>query len=111
MKVLGKHILCTDGDFDDQVTSGGIVIRATIGKPEGITPRWFRVAHVGPEIDWLTPGIWVLVEYGRWTDSFEVEGTKYWKIDPEGCAATCNEKPQDMLNVASDSIFAPKLNR
>ncbi len=81
----------------------------TIGKPEGITPRWFKVSHVGDEIDWLTPGEWVLVDYGRWTDSFEVDGVKYWKIDPDGCALTSPEKPADSLNVAFDSIFAPKL--
>jgi len=112
LKAIRDNILCINGDFDEQVTAGGIIIGKTIGKTEGITSRWFEVFEVGPDIDWLTPGQWVYVEYGRWTEAMELTDDRFdteynkadvWKVDPSGCLAVANEKP-DTLNIASDDI-------
>lgn len=113
---IGDNILCTDGDFGDQTTRAGLIIKSTIGKEEGVVPRWFKVFAVGPDIKWLEPGQWVYVEFGRWTEGFTIkddrleEGQKIWKIDPKGCLGVSYEKPTDQLNIKSaDGIeFAQK---
>ena len=103
---IGDNILCTDGDFGDQTTRAGLIIKSTIGKEEGVVPRWFKVFAVGPEIDWLQPGQWVYVEYGRWTEGFKIhpqderleQDQKIWKVEPKSCLAISDEKP-DTLNI------------
>lgn len=105
---IGDNILCTDGDFGDQTTQAGLIIKSTIGKEEGVVPRWFKVFAVGPEIDWLQPGQWVYVEYGRWTEGFKInpqddrleQDQKIWKVEPKSCLAISDEKP-DTLNIKS----------
>lgn len=99
LRAFGDGVIGTDADFGDQVTQAGIVVKSNLGESQGITPRWFKVHSVGPEVDWITPGEWVLVKYGRWTEGFEFtesdsgEQKKYWKLDPEGCLAKAAEKP------------------
>ena len=106
-RALSDNIVCSDGDFGGQVTAGGIILNSSLGKGEGIVPRWFKVRYVGDDIDWLTPGEWVLVEYGRWTEGFNLEGERMWKVDPNGCLATSPEKP-DTLNLTASTVHAEK---
>jgi hypothetical protein len=100
IRAINDNIICTNADFGDQVTSAGLIIKSNLEKSQGITPRWFRVFEVGPDIQGLLPGEWVLVEYGRWTEAFELSDdrtdspTRFWKVDPKACLATSDEKPQ-----------------
>lgn len=119
IRAYGDNILCTDGDFGEKTTSAGIIIQKTIGKAEGITPRWFRVFEVGPDIDWLQPGQWVFVEFGRWTEGFTVEDDRFetdnkkqtvWKVDPKGCMAVADEPPET-VNLTSDTVTAQYMTR
>ena len=109
LKAYKDNILCVEGDFGDKTTEAGIIIKSTIGSDEGITPRWFKAFEVGPDIDWVKPGQWLYVEYGRWTEGFTVkddrleEGQKIWKVEPKACMATADEKPADTLNIASNA--------
>jgi len=109
IKPLHDSIICTDGDFGDQTTQSGIIIKSTIGKEEGVVPRWFKVFALGPKIDWLEEGQWVYVEFGRWTEGFKLqddrleEGQQVWKIDPKGCLAVSDEKPGDQINIKSSN--------
>lgn len=116
IRAYKDNILCTEGDFGDQVTGAGIIIKSTIGSTDGVVPRWFKVFEVGPKIDWLAPGQWVLVEYGRWTEALELKDDRFetdskvdkvWKVDPKGCLAVSDEKINN-LNIASDSIEAQR---
>ena len=99
------NIFCINADFGDTVTKQGIIIKKTLGKESGVTPRWMEVFDVGPEIDFVKPGQWVYVEYGRWTEGFIVkderleEGTKLWKVDPNGCMLVSDDKPEDQINI------------
>lgn len=110
VRPLKDNIFCTDGDFGDQTTESGIIIRKTIGKEEGIVPRWFKIFEVGPDIDWLETGQWVLVEYGRWTEGLKVQDErlqpdeKIWKVDPKGCLAVSDSKPKD-INLKTSDVF------
>jgi len=94
LRAKGNDIIGTDADFGDQVTQAGIIVKDNSKKSQGITPRWFRVHSVGDEVRGLEPGKWVLVAYGRWTEGWEYEGAEYWRLDPEGCLATADEKPE-----------------
>jgi hypothetical protein len=113
VKARSDNILCVDGDFGDTVTGAGIIIKSTLGKASGIVPRWFQVFEVGPDIDWICPGEWVLVEHGRWTEGIPVqderlaEGAKLWKVDPNACLAVSDHKP-DTINLASDTVEAQR---
>lgn len=70
LRPINDVVICTDGDFGEQVLESGIVVQKTIGKTEGITARWFRVHACGPDAKFVEPGDWILVEYGRWTENF-----------------------------------------
>jgi hypothetical protein len=103
LRAIGDNILCVDANFGEQQTQSGIIIQKTIGKDEGIHPRWFKVHAVGPEIDWCKQDDWVYVEYGRWTeamdmqdDAFDTEGNikKVWKVDPVACMLIADEPPE-----------------
>ena len=106
IRAYSDNILCTEADFGDQQTDSGIIIKSTMGKEEGVVPRWFKVFEVGPKIDWLKAGQWVYVEYGRWTEGFKApderleEGQKIWKVEPKACMMVSDEAPQDHLNIA-----------
>lgn len=113
LKAITDSILCTDSDLGDQVTESGIVVKSNLADGEGITPRWFKVFEVGPDIDFVTGGQWVLVEYGRWTEAFRFDDErigkeeKMWKVDPMGCLAIANEKPNTMY-FNTDAVSADK---
>ena len=111
LRAIKDNILCLNGDFGDTVTDSGILIKSTAGKNEGITPRWFEVFEVGPDIDWLQPGQWVYVEYGRWSESLKLEDERWegkqevWRVDPKGCLAVSDEKPENTLYYNKDTAF------
>lgn len=111
VRPLKDNIFCTDGDFGEQTTQAGIIIQKTIGKEEGIVPRWFKIFAVGPDIDFLEPGQWVLVEYGRWTEGLKVKDDrldvdeKIWKVDPKGCLAVADERPNDVNLKSVGDVF------
>ncbi len=115
LRAIRDNILCTDGDFGDKVTASGLIVQSSIGKSEGIVPRWFRVFEVGSDIDWIKPGQWIYVEYGRWTEGVEVEDERFdtpnnkkkiWKIDPKACLLVSEEAPSDTIVFNSDAVSA-----
>jgi hypothetical protein len=118
LRAIRDNILCTDGDFGDKVTASGLIVQSTIGKSEGIVPRWFRVFEVGSDIDWIQPGQWVYVEYGRWTEGIEVEDERFdtennkkkiWKIDPNACLLVSDEEPNlKEIIVNTEAVSAVK---
>lgn len=118
LRAIKDNILCTDGDFGDKVTASGLIVQSTIGKSEGIVPRWFRVFEVGSDIDWIQPGQWVYVEYGRWTEGIEVEDERFdtennkkkiWKIDPNACLLVSDEEPNlKEIIVNTEAVSAVK---
>lgn len=118
LRAIKDNILCTDGDFGDKVTASGLIVQSTIGKSEGIVPRWFRVFEVGSDIDWVQPGQWVYVEYGRWTEGIEVEDERFdtennkkkiWKVDPNACLLISDEEPNlTEIIINTDAVSAVK---
>jgi hypothetical protein len=117
LRAIRDNILCTDGDFGDKVTASGLIVQSTIGKSEGIVPRWFRVFEVGEDIDWLQPGQWVYVEYARWTEAIELEDERFdtpnnkkkvWKVDSKACLLVSDEPPSDTIVFNTNAVSAAK---
>ncbi len=117
LRAIRDNILCTDGDFGDKVTASGLIVQSTIGKSEGIVPRWFRVFEVGSDIDWIQPGQWVYVEYGRWTEGIEVEDERFdtennkkkiWKVDPTACLLVSDEAPSNTIVFNTEAVSATR---
>ena len=97
LTAINEDILCTEGDFGDQVLKNtGIIVKSNAKESQGITPRWFKVLSVGPQADQnLKPGQWLLVEYGRWSTGLVIDReTTIWKVDPEKLLAISDEKPE-----------------
>ena len=100
------NIVCTDADLGDQTTSAGIIIKSNVKESQGITSRWMRVHKVGPEQELVSPDQWVLVEYGRWTEGFAIDGLdECYRVDPLGLLAVSDEKPDTGLYY-NDNVVA-----
>lgn len=73
-------------DSGEKLTRGGIIITDDNGKDRGIRDRWAQVWKVGPEVEDLKSGDWVLLKHGRWTPGLTINledgsETKVWGID------------------------------
>ena len=100
IRAIRDVILATGSSFGEHKTASGIIIKSTEGTNSGIVPRWFCVFEVGPEAPKeIKPGLWVLVEHGRWSDGLDtddprqVEGSRVWRIDPKGILGVSDERP------------------
>lgn len=113
LRPLGDTVLCVQGDFGESVTAGGIVVQSTIGKTSGVTARWFQVYACGPDAEFVEPGDWVLVSYGRWTEHFLggylvddlPDREKMWKVEYQSILAKTLDKIKPATaNVAGDNV-------
>ena len=78
-----------DGRFVNQ-TSGQIVL--TSGDLAQTTyPRWGKTTNVGPDVVGISVGDYVLIEPGKWTAHFHVDGKQYWKTDDEKVIVVSDE--------------------
>lgn len=99
IRPLKDRIIAIQGELEETVTASGILLKSSVDRETGISPRWFQVFEVGSEIDWIKPDQWVLVEYGRWTEGFLLEDQRLpeperaWRIDPAGCLMVSDHKP------------------
>jgi co-chaperonin GroES (HSP10) len=98
---LKDKVFVTDINFDEEVTSGGIVLKSDNGKGEGVKPRWGRVWAIGPEQIDVKIGEWILMEHARWTREFQHEAedgtiTKLHMADLNAIMLVADEKPHSV---------------
>jgi co-chaperonin GroES (HSP10) len=101
LKPLKDKVFVTDINFDEEVTSGGIVLKSDNGKGEGVKPRWGRVWAIGPEQEDVEVGQWILMEHARWTREFQHEAedgtiTRLHMADLNAIMLVADEKPQSV---------------
>jgi co-chaperonin GroES (HSP10) len=101
LKPLKDKVFVTDINFDEEVTSGGIVLKSDNGKGEGVKPRWGRVWAIGPEQQDIEVGQWILMEHARWTREFQHEAddgtiTKLHMADLNAIMLVADEKPHSV---------------
>lgn len=73
LRPLRDGVIVKDMNFDERITTSGIVLVSDDGKNSGIRPRWAQVYAVGPEQHDISVGQWILIEHGRWTRGFDIE--------------------------------------
>lgn len=71
-------------------SKAGLIISSQDGNQSAI-PRWGKVTHVGPDVNGISVGDHVLIEAGKWTTGFYVDGVRYWKTDDEVVLALGDE--------------------
>jgi hypothetical protein len=99
LKPLRDTVFVSDLDSGMKMTAGGIIVPDDNMKEHGIRPRWGRVCAVGPEVDDIAVGEWLLIEHGRWTNRIDVPtengSVGIWKIDyPQAVLLACDEDPR-----------------
>lgn len=55
------------------LASGLITLSDKDNAESGIRPRWFKVYSVGPGVDWIDEGAFVLVGHGRWSNAMKID--------------------------------------
>jgi len=94
VEAIQDNIVVTEMDFEDTVTSYGLIIPSDNGKMHGIKPRWCKIHAVGPKQKEFKVGQWILVKHGRWTRSVEIDdGLKIQKVDIEDILCMSHEAP------------------
>lgn len=100
LKPLNDHVIVSDMNFDERLSTGGIVLVKDNGKSSGIRPRWGRVYAVGPDQKNIKVGTWICVEHGRWTRGIEIEDetgkVTLRRVDPKDIMMESDELPQDV---------------
>ncbi len=99
LKPLKNAVIVSDMNFEERLSSGGIVLVKDNGKSSGIRPRWGRVYAVGPEQHDIRVGTWICVEHGRWTRGIEIEDENgkqmLRRVDPKDIMLESDELPDD----------------
>ena len=75
IRPLKGKVLVHRMESGDRRTKAGIIVLDDDGKERGIRERWSQVYAVGPDIDDVKVGDWVLVKHGRWSRGIDVENT------------------------------------
>ena len=71
-------------------SSSGIIISSQDKTQTGV-PRWGKVTNVGPDVLDVKVDDFVLIEHGKWTPGFYVDGKRYWKTDEDMIMCTGDE--------------------
>lgn len=97
---LGESVIVSDMNFEERISTGGIIIMTDNGKSTGIRPRWGRVYAVGPDQQDIRVGDWICVEHGRWTRGLDIEDETgkitLRRVDPKDVMMTADGKPDDL---------------
>jgi len=107
VRPLHNRVIVTGMEFGERTTDGGIIITSDDGKDRGIKPRWGKVYAKGPENnDPYDVGDYILIEHGRWTRGYDLEG-------PDGNVETLRTVEAESVllwsdEVPKDSLFGDK---
>lgn len=101
---LRDNVFVCDLDSGMKKTASGIILMDDNMRDSGIRPRWAKVFAVGPEVEDLAPGDWVLVSHGRWTNGMDFthdgEDIKLWRIEyPDSVLLVTDSDPRDTVTV------------
>ena len=106
LRALHDWVLVEDMNFDERITTGGIILMNDNGKGTGIRPRWGRIYATGPEQKYVSAGQWILVAHGRWTRGIEIEDDTgvhtIRRVDADDILLVSDEQPSD--DTMSDAV-------
>lgn len=72
IKALKGKLLVHNIEQGEKRTKGGIILLDDDGKERGIRERWAQVYAVGPDVDDISVGQWVLIKHGRWSRGIKI---------------------------------------
>jgi co-chaperonin GroES (HSP10) len=72
IRPLKGKVLVHNIESGARLTRGGIILPDDNGKESGIRDRWCQVYAVGPDINDVQVGDWVLVKHGRWSRGIDI---------------------------------------
>jgi len=78
------------GVFQEDARASGIIIVASNDKQK--VHRWAEVLAVGPKVDGVVPGDFILIEALMWMEGTEVDGVRMWKTDDSKVLAVTNDR-------------------
>lgn len=99
LRALKDHVIVSNMNFDQRITSSGIILMNDDRRSEGIRPRWGQVWAVGPEQTEFKIGQWVLIAHGRWTRGSRIKDATgehvIRRADTDSILAVSDELPTD----------------
>ena len=96
LKAIKDTIIIHNMEKGGRTLSSGIMLLNDDGKEHGVRARWAQVYAVGPNVNYVTEGEWVLIEHGRWSRGIELdEGLVVHKVDNDSILATADEQPNN----------------
>lgn len=98
IKPILDHIIVDEMQFDERISSGGIVLLNDDMKNSGIRPRWAKVYAIGPKQEDVSVGQYVLISHGRWTRGIKIE-------DETGEKTIRRVDPNDILMVSNEPVL------
>jgi hypothetical protein len=108
-------VFVTDLESGETITKAGLIITDDNMTNRGIRPRWGKIWAIGPEIDDLVVGQWILVEHGRWTQKITMElggeTINVWSIEyPKSGLMVTDEDPrkESVSTAAAGLTFATR---
>jgi co-chaperonin GroES (HSP10) len=112
LRSIKDHVLVSDMNFKERITTGGIVLLNDDGRNAGIRPRWAQVYAVGPTQNDVVVGQWILIAHGRWTRGVTVEDEQgdrvLRRIDPADILLVSDTEPTGDDTQAEGDLFDPK---
>lgn len=72
IKALKGKVLVHNIEQGEKRTKNGIIILDDNGKERGIRERWAQVYAIGPDVDDILVGQWVLIKHGRWSRGIDI---------------------------------------
>ena len=76
LRALNGKVLVHNIEQGEKRTKNGIIILDDNGKERGIRERWAQIYALGPDVDDLEIGQWVLVKHGRWSRGIDIKTTE-----------------------------------
>ena len=73
LRALKGKVLVHNIEQGEKRTKKGIIILDDNGKEQGIRERWAQIFALGPDIDDLFVGQWVLIKHGRWSRGIDIK--------------------------------------
>lgn len=97
LKPLKDTVIVHGMDFNERKSQGGLIIPDDDMKNEGIRPRWAQVYALGPDVDYLKVGQYIMISHGRWSRGQTIE-------DDEGEKIIRKVDPKDILLVSDEKV-------
>jgi co-chaperonin GroES (HSP10) len=102
LQPLKNKVFVEEMESGPTITSSGLILPDDNMKESGVKPRWSKVYAVGPDVDDLKPGDWVLTKHARWSLGIDLEledrTVRIWQVEyPESVELVSEEDPRTAL--------------